>query len=315
MRTRITVAAVTGALALSALAAPTALADGSSYSTADAKRSAQAVKQAAAQSADASHRSGGYAAADTGTPYQLDFTFSNVKVNKGQPIAVGVSGKRSVPVTYTVTHGADVDLNDPELVFDVELWRGTSYDEPAGLLIGDDWPVCTATSATTASCNGTIDIYPAEELLNADATTWKVGGYAVDWNGEDPASENVNWDNVGAAVQDSLGTSKLLRASKLTVNASPEPVRKGKVITVTGRLTRADWTQGTYANLANQYVKLLYKKSGASTWTTLKTIKSSSTGYLSTTTTATYDGYYRFSYAGGSTTAGTASAYDFIDVQ
>ncbi|MER7839336.1 hypothetical protein ABTY98_26520 [Streptomyces sp. NPDC096040] len=41
-------------------------------------------------------------------------------------------------------------------------------------------------------------------------------------------------------------------------------------------------------------MKLQFRKKGSSTYTTLKTIKSSSMGALKTTTTATVDGYYRY---------------------
>ncbi|MGW0912206.1 hypothetical protein ACWD1Z_10700 [Streptomyces sp. NPDC002784] len=311
MRIRATVAAVTGALALSAVVAPLAQADTNSHTLDDIKQSVQAAKQAA----DGSARST-YAAADTGTPYALDFTFSNVKVNSGKPIVVGTTAKKTVPVTYTVTHGADVDLTDPELLFDVDIWRGGTYEEPTNLLYGDEWPTCTATSATTATCKGTIDVYPEFELSNADATTWKVGGWAVDYNGEDPMSESVNWDNVGVAVQDSLGTTKLQRLSKLTVNASPEPVRKGATLTVTGKLSRASWDSGSYVGLpSGQSVVLQFRKAGTSTYTNVKGIKTASGGALKTTVTASSDGYWRFKYAGIASTAPATATGDFVDVQ
>ncbi|MFC9911551.1 hypothetical protein [Streptomyces sp. NPDC059862] len=312
MRIRATVAAVSGALALSALAVPAAQADSTSYSPDDIAQSVQSVRQAAAgESARSS-----FSAADTGAPYALDFTFSNVKVNSGKPIVVGTTAQKTVPVTYTVTHGADVDLNDPELYFDVEIWRGSDYANPTNLLYGDDWPTCTATSDTTASCKGTIDIYPDVELSNADATSWKIGGYAVDYNGEDPMADDVNWDNVGYAEQDSLGTTRLQRLSKLTVNASPEPVVKGKTITVTGKLTRANWDTGSYTGLpSGQSVVLQFRKAGTTNYTNVKGIKTASGGALKTTVTASTDGYYRFSYAGITNTAPATVAGDFVDVK
>ncbi|GHH90791.1 hypothetical protein GCM10017779_12480 [Streptomyces capillispiralis] len=44
-------------------------------------------------------------------------------------------------------------------------------------------------------------------------------------------------------------------------------------------------------------------------------ITSNSTGNLSTTVTATVDGYYRYSFAGTSTTPAVNAAGDFVDVQ
>ncbi|MDQ0991529.1 hypothetical protein [Streptomyces sp. V3I7] len=310
MRIRATVAAVSGALALSALAVPAAQAAGdSSPSRADILKTAQIAREAASSKTAFT----GSTAAD-GEPYEMDLTFSNVKINSGKPIVAGISNQVTVPVTYTVTHPADVDVNDPDFYMDVEIYRG-SYDDPSNMLFGDDWPVCTDSTSTVATCKGTIDIYPSDELSNADAASWKADGWAVDYNGQDPDDPDADWSQVGYATQDGLATTKLQRYSKLTVNASPEPVSKGKTITVTGKLTRANWDKHAYAGYTLQSVKLQYKKQGTTSYTTLKTITSDSTGYLKTTTTAGYDGYYRYSFAGTSTTPAVTSYPDFVDVQ
>jgi hypothetical protein len=62
-------------------------------------------------------------------------------------------------------------------------------------------------------------------------------------------------------------------------------------------------------------VKLQFRKKSSSTYTTLKTIKSSTTGALKTTTTASVDGYYRFVFAGTGTTGAVSAAGDLVDVQ
>ncbi|MGW2518769.1 hypothetical protein ACWC09_17500 [Streptomyces sp. NPDC001617] len=311
MRIRATVAAVSGALALSALVVPAAqAADGSSLGKDGIAQASQAVKQAASGKTAFSTA----AADDTGTPYAINATFSNVKINNGKPIVAGVSNKVSVPVTYTVTHDEGFDLNASDVWVDVEIYRG-SYDDPDNLLFGDDWPTCTDTTSTTSTCKGTIDVYPDADLTNADATTWKADGYVIDWNDQDPTSDDIDFSKVGLATQDNLGTTKLQRFSKLTVNASPEPVTKGKTITVTGKLSRANWETGKYAGYTNQSVKLQFRKKGSSTYTTLKTITSDSTGNLKTTTKATVDGYFRYSFAGTSTTPAVNATGDFVDVK
>ncbi|MEU1298851.1 hypothetical protein [Streptomyces shenzhenensis] len=311
MRIRATVAAVTGALALSALAVPAAhAAGGSSYDRDDVVKAAQAAHRAAAGKSAFSAAG----AQDTGVPYALDLSFSNVKINNGKPIVVGTTNKVRVPVTYTVTHAADIDLNAPDFVLDVEIYRG-SYTDPKNILIGDDWPTCVDSSATKATCKGTIDVYPDFELTNADATSWKAIGYALDFNDQDPTSDDIDLSKVGYAEQDALATTRLQRYSKLTVDASPEPVKKGKTLTVTGKLSRASWDDGKYHGYTGQSVKLQFRKKSSSTYTTLKTIKTNSTGNLKTTTKATVDGYYRYSFAGTSTTPAVNAAGDFVDVK
>ncbi|MFC8347682.1 hypothetical protein [Streptomyces sp. NPDC057280] len=284
MRIRATVAAisaVTGALALTGLAVP------------------------AAQ------------AADSGTPYTLDVSFSNFKI--ASSVKVG-TGSVSTKVSYTLTHGSDVDPTASDFFTDPFLYQG-SFDgsDSSGEIFGGDPATCTVTSATTATCTGTIELEPGGEdeggLGNADAGTWKGAAEAVDFNGQDPNSNNLDFSKIGYKDQGGLATTKLLRLAKLTANASPEPVRKGRTITVTGKLTRANWETLKYAGYSGQSVKLQFRKKGSSTYTTVKTITSSSTGGLSTTVTASADGYYRYSFAGTATTSAVNATGDFIDVQ
>ncbi|MFF5498279.1 hypothetical protein [Streptomyces aquilus] len=253
-------------------------------------------------------------AADSGTPYTLDVSFSNFKT--ASSIKVGTSAVVSTKVSYTLTHGSDVDPTASDFFTDPFLYRGTFGADSTPELYGDNPATCTVTSATTANCTATIDIHPADgDLRNADAGTWKGAAEAVDFNGQDPGSDNLDLSKVGYKDQGDLATTKVLRLGKLTANASPEPVRKGRTITVTGKLTRANWETGSYAGYSGQYVKLQYRKAGTSTYTTVKTIKSSSTGGLSTTVTASADGYYRYSFAGSATTSAVNATGDFIDVQ
>ncbi|UUU23046.1 hypothetical protein [Streptomyces sp. DSM 40750] len=278
MRTRATVAAVSGALALSALAVPAARAE------------------------------------DSGTPYTLGVSFSNFQIAKS--IKVGTSNKVSTAVTYTLTHGSDVDITAEDFFTEPFLYRGTFGEESTPQLFGDDFATCTATSSTTATCKGTIAVYPAEgDLLNSQAGTWKAGADAVAFNGQDPTSGSIDYNKVGYKDQGDLGSTLVQRYSKLTVNAAPEPVVKGRTVTATGKLTRADWQSHTYKAFANQPVKLQFRKAGTSTYTTIKTVYSDAYGNVKATGTATYDGYWRLSFAGTTTTAPVNATGDYVDVQ
>ncbi|MGW0187102.1 hypothetical protein ACWDV7_15260 [Streptomyces sp. NPDC003362] len=308
MRMRTTVAAVSGALVLAAAVAPAAHATGGADRAERVATALAAHEAASAQSAKTP-----FTALD-GDPYALDLTFSGVKINSGKPIKVGTTNKVTVPVTFKVTHSADIDVNAADFEMDVFIYRG-SLDNPVNVLIGDDYPVCTETSATTDSCKGTVDIYPAYgDLINADATSWKAVGFAIDWN-DQINEEEPDWSKVGYTEADNLATTRLQRYSKLTVNASPEPVKKGATLTVTGKLSRANWEDNKYHGYTNQSVKLQFRKNGTSTYTDVKTIKSNSTGDLKTTVTASVDGYYRYSFAGTTTTPAVSAAGDFVDVK
>ncbi|GGS51257.1 hypothetical protein [Streptomyces cinerochromogenes] len=277
MRIRATVAAVSGALALSALAVPAAHATG-----------------------------------DSGTPYTLNVSFSSVSIAKA--INVGTTNEVSATYSYTLTHGSDVDITKADFYTDAYLYKG-SFDTPTAELYGDNPAKCTATSATTATCKGTVDIYPADgDLKNAWAGSWSVAAEAVAFNGQNQDNP-ADMSKVGYKDQSGLGSTLVQRYSKLTVNAGPEPVGKGKTLTVTGKLTRANWEDHQYHGYSGQPVKLQFKKAGTTTYTTVKTVNTDSYGNLKTTTTATYDGYWRFSFAGTSTTPAVSAAGDYVDVQ
>ncbi|MFD4600161.1 hypothetical protein ACFWPQ_19305 [Streptomyces sp. NPDC058464] len=307
MRIRATVAAVSGALALSAFAMPAAHAAGGSSFGTDATQLFAAAHSASGKTA--------YTAttADDDAPYAMNVTFSNVKIAKA--VTVGTSAHVATSVTYTLTHGADVDITAADFFSGAYIYKG-SYDDPANFLIGDDPAKCTVTSATTASCKGNIDVYPGEgELFNSDAGLWHAGALAIAYNGQDPTSNDFDITKVGYADQGALGSTQVQRLSKLTVNATPEPVKKGKTITVTGALTRANWEDNKYHGYATQSVVLQFRKKGTTTYKNVKGIKSSSTGTLKTTTKATVDGYYRFSFAGTATTPAVNATGDYVDVK
>ncbi|NEE58470.1 calcium-binding protein, partial [Streptomyces sp. SID8455] len=122
-------------------------------------------------------------------------------------------------------------------------------------------------------------------------------------------------DTSDESVDETAAPVRLQRFSKLTVNASPEPVRKGRTLTVTGKLTRADWETFTYRGYSKQPVRLQFRKKGATNYTTVRTVTSSSTGTLKTTVKAAADGYWRYSFAGTSTTPAVSAAGDYVDVK
>ncbi|MEV7150731.1 hypothetical protein AB0O05_30055 [Streptomyces sp. NPDC093084] len=261
MRIRATVAAVSGALALTAFVAPAAHATGSTT---------------------------------------LAVTFSSVQVNGGKAVVVPATGSVKFSITYKVTHAASLKSSD---FFTVPvIYHGSAIKSAEYGVAPSDLASCTNTSSTVESCKATLSA-GHDDVVNSVAGTWQAGGIAFDKNGNP------------AVFANNLGKVSVQRLSKLTVNAAPEPVKKGRTVTVTGSLTRANWETNKYGGYAGQSVKLQFRKKGSSTYTTLKTVTSSSTGALKTTTTATVDGYYRYSFAGTSTTPAVSATGDYVDVQ
>ncbi|MFR9790486.1 hypothetical protein ACL07V_17810 [Streptomyces sp. MB22_4] len=276
MRTRATVAAVSGALAISALAVP----------------AAQAVT-------------------DSGTPYTLNASFSNVSIAKA--IKVGATNEVSVSYSYTLTHGSTVNIAASDFYTDAFLYHGT-YSDTAPELYGDNPATCTATSSTTATCKGSINIYPTDaDPKIADAGTWNVAAEAVAFNGQD--QQNPDMSKVGYKDQSGLGTTLVQRYSKLTTTVSSTSVYKGKTFTASGKLSRADWDDNLYHGYTNQPVKLQFRKAGTTTYTTIKTVYTDSYGNLKTTATANYSGYWRYSFAGTSTTPAVSATGVYVGVK
>ncbi|MEV5148978.1 calcium-binding protein [Streptomyces sp. NPDC052727] len=223
---------------------------------------------------------------------QGDTKITKVVVDGDNKVQIGTSSAVTVKVSVTATDDSGIKGAD-----EFDLYGPDNGYATTGK------PTCTKVNATTSTCTASVKIDPKTDYLtNKSAGTWYVDAW-VDANDED-----YIW-------KEKAGSFSFQRAAKLTANASPEPVRKGKTVTVTGALTRANWESLKYGGYGSQSVKLQFRKKSSSTYTTLKTVKADSKGYLKTTTTATADGYYRFSFAGGTTTSAVSSTGDFVDVK
>lgn len=223
---------------------------------------------------------------------------TKVVVNGGKNIVVGPV--QAAKFTAKITASQSSGISDTR----IDMWHGPTRDS-ADRFMSSDVPECT-TSGTTTTCTQTFYAIPdtrdmTNAVSNAQAGTWHISAFAY------------GKDHSEMAIYD-YATTKVQRASKITVNASPEPVTKGRTITVTGRLTRANWNTGTWTGYSGQSVKLQYRPKNSSAYTTVKYVTTSSTGNLSATVTATADGYYRYAFAGTSTTPAATAAGDYIDV-
>jgi hypothetical protein len=222
-----------------------------------------------------------------------EITVDKVVVNGGKPVVVGTHAVVKFPIAVTASHASGVYQANATLF---SPSYAVVYTDGGQLLD------CAETKPTT-TCTGSYTVDPIKVFTqdSSPAGTWKVHLHVDAW--ED------TYEN-----QDKY-TFKLLRAARLTANATPEPVKKDKTITVKGTLTRADWGTDTYVGFKGQPVKLQFRKRGASTYTTIKTVTSGSGGAVTATATASSDGYYRFAFAGTGTTSAVKASGDFVDVR
>ncbi|MCX5406397.1 hypothetical protein OHA37_21290 [Streptomyces sp. NBC_00335] len=77
-------------------------------------------------------------------------------------------------------------------------------------------------------------------------------------------------------------------------NAAPEPVKKGKPITITGKLNHAD---PTWKPFAGQTVHYYFRPAGTFTWKVMGYSKTAADGTFTKTFTATQTGYWQARYA------------------
>lgn len=216
-----------------------------------------------------------------------DIAITKVTVNGGKNVVVGTSLVKKFTVSVTARDdsgiaAADIDLQGP----------GFGYLDTSN------------TRCSGNTCTATFTVDPKVDLTysNDYAGTWYVNAWV------DAEDGDYVWTQKARSF-------KFQRAARQSVNAGPEPVKKGKTLTVTGKLERASWDDFKYHGYTAQPVKLQFCKKGSKTYTTVKTVRTNSTGNLKTTVKASVDGYWRYSFAGTSTTPAATSTADFVDVK
>ncbi|MFJ9330855.1 hypothetical protein ACIRPN_29620 [Streptomyces sp. NPDC101230] len=226
-------------------------------------------------------------------------SFSRVTMNGGKPIVIGV--KKEVEVYSTFRMTTKLKHNSAPTVFP---YRGKldSGDELWTSIISSD---CKVVNKAKGICDyeNWLHIDPRHvDFGNKAAGTWKTAA-------------RLYLPGGAQDTDDQKLPLQVKRATRVTVNASPEPVRQGKTITVTGRVTRANWDTHTYQGYAGRTVSLQFKAAGSSSYSTVKKVKSGKTGALKTTVKATGSGTWRWTYYGNTTSGAKSSPGDHVAVR
>ncbi|WP_432181262.1 calcium-binding protein [Streptomyces sp. NBC_00063] len=222
-----------------------------------------------------------------------DTTFTSVTFSK-TTVNVGVSAAQSLTVVATAKDGSGIS----------GIYGGKLVS-PDDHIAFPDSASCTRPTSTTMKCTWkySLDANDTDDyadLKNSQAGTWHLDAEAA-------ANDHDFY------TLDSSKSVKVKRYAKLTATqASPEPVTKGRTLTVTGALTRASWDTNVYAGYSAQGVALQFKKSGATAYSTVKTVTTDSAGKLKTTITANSAGTWRWKFAGTSTTSTVTATGDSV---
>ncbi|MFJ8936522.1 hypothetical protein ACIRL0_12540 [Streptomyces sp. NPDC102365] len=221
-------------------------------------------------------------------------SFTRVQVNSGKPIVIGVSKEVAVPTSFRM---ATTHAYKWPAVF---LYRGSADERLWHAIETSD---CNKVSSGVCDFTETMFFDPSEwDMHNSEAGAWKVAA-------------EVYFQGGGGDTDDEGLTTYVKRNSRLTVNASPEPVTKGSTLTVTGKVTRANWETRKYASYEGRLVSLQFKPTGAASYTTVKKVYANGSGNLKTTVKASQTGTWRWVYYGNTTTGPSTSAGDNVVVR
>ncbi|KOG38131.1 hypothetical protein AQJ84_13675 [Streptomyces resistomycificus] len=226
-----------------------------------------------------------------------DVRVTQIVVNGGNNVVVGTSKTVKYKIAVTIKDDSGV-----KGITDVSTFNTSNG---YGFVTWDGDSTCVKKSSTTSVCTATMTVDPGWIPDSDDIDSNRVAGV---WqvNATVKANDGDYW------ISDHIAEYKVKRASRLTTDATPEPVAKGAQLTVNGKLTRANWENLEYHGFTGQSVKLQYRPAGGAHYSTVKTVKTGTHGRLSTKVTVTKAGSWRWYFPGTTTTARIVSAGDAV---
>ncbi|MFP3968266.1 hypothetical protein SMC26_38630 [Actinomadura fulvescens] len=99
----------------------------------------------------------------------------------------------------------------------------------------------------------------------------------------------------------------------VSFNAGPEPVRKGRALTLTGLLQYSD--RGRWLTADHRRAEIWFRPRGSKKWVRAAQIRADNSGVFRKVVTARRDGYWRIVFRGDLTFRPVYSAIDYVDVR
>jgi hypothetical protein len=222
-------------------------------------------------------------------------------VNGGGNVIVGTSKTIQYPIDITITDNSGVKGLTHVSTYNASSAAGSGFVDWTGTS-------CAKKSVTTSVCRATMTVTPAWIPGYSDSDSNKAAGV---WqvNATVKANDGDYW------ISDRIALYKVKRAAQLTTVIAPEEVTKDAKVTVTGKLSRANWEDLKYHGFTGQQVKLQFKKKGAAHYSTVKTVTTGDAGKLTAKVTATSAGSWRWYFPGTTTTSRKVSAGDVLNLK
>ena len=218
-------------------------------------------------------------------------------------VTLGLAGAVAAPV---VAHADDYcDYED-------ETFPTIYSVSPRTVVVGTQSKLVTFSVSADDDCGvQNWDIYGPHVWAWQKSPTERISPWSNTDAGASYVDVEVNDTNYNTTTERFSFTLK--RATYVSgFNVTPEPVKKGKYVTVKGTLKRADWDQDKYVSYGakSQKVKIQFRAKGTSTYKTIKTVtlgkRSDVASKIKVAGSLAKDGYYRLSYAGNGTTGASS---------
>jgi hypothetical protein len=212
-----------------------------------------------------------------------DIRIARISVNGGSPVVIGPHTAVPYAVRVRIT-----DDSRGRRVTDFDTYNATTGRGYADELSR----ACKVVDKSTSICTVRVSIDPVglagydSSSANANAGRWttytRVAAHDGDYYIDNPSRLRYS----------------VLRQTRTSITPSARTVARGTSMRFSGSLTRADWEHGDWDAYGNMRVQLRFKRSGATSFTTLKTVTTSKTGDLSAKVTASSSGTYRWRFLG-----------------
>ncbi|WP_084219793.1 GH25 family lysozyme [Spirillospora albida] len=249
-------------------------------------------KSSGAAQADYFVKNGGHWTADGWTlPGVLDIEFNPYQSSNGLDTCYGFSDAKMVAWVKEFSDRYAVLTGRKPIIYTNGYW----------------WKTCTGDS--TAFSGNSLWIAQYSSTLGPLPPGWKQQAiWQYDSSGIFPGDQNVFNGNY-ASLQ-TLARGKAATRIR-TMNVSPEPVRKGRVLVVKGTLHRDD----TGAPVPGARVTLVFQKKGATARSSVKTVTTDASGTFRTTVTARLDGTWQVAFGGDGGRVASTSRTDYVNVR
>ena len=175
---------------------------------------------------------------------------------------------------------------------------------------------CDAAAATvtvrTPQGNKTVELEEASR--DAERVEWK-GALSIkprSLRNDDAGRWRTTFKVTGSNPDSYTTISSVRRAVRITFNAGPEPVRKGR-ITYSGHLERASWDTGTYRDLAGRTVSIYQIRLDEEDMDEIAAVKTGADGRYRLTRPYSGPGFYVGVYDGTRYTSDKWSRRDRVD--